>query len=135
LLEKSEHAAKMSISCFMKKNKLVHHMATHKAQRHPSEVKGKALQFLDVIRPVLLEQNQDVDYVLNMDQTPVYHAMDFKSTINKVGARRVNLHTSASDSKRVTIAVTVTASGRRVKLIVVFKGDFRMVYFFISISY
>ncbi len=104
-------------------------MATHKAQHHSSEVEGKALQFFDVIRPVFLEQNRDMDYVLNMDQTPVYHAMDFKSTIDKVGTRMVNLHTLASDSKCVTVAGTVTASGRRVKMMVVFKGEFRTMYF------
>lgn len=123
LHQKSEHATKMSISWFMKNNGLTHRMATHKAQRHPSEVEGEALQFLDVIRPVLLEQNRDLDYVLNMDQTPVYHAMDFRATIDKVGTRTINLRTSASDSKRVTVAVTVTASGKNVKSMVVFKGE------------
>ncbi len=50
-----------------------------------------------------------------MDQTPVFHAMDCQKTIDRVGSRTVNLHTSASDSKRVTVAVTVTASGQRVR--------------------
>jgi hypothetical protein len=58
-----------------------------------------------------------------MDQTPVFHAMDFHMTIDRVGTRTVNLRTSASDSKRVPVAVTVTASGRRVKQMVVFKGE------------
>ena len=119
---KSESAAKMSISRFMKKNRFTHRMATHKAQRHPSEVEADALQFLDVMRPILLEQNRDLDYVINMDQTPVYHVMDFKTTIDKVCVRTVNLRTSAADSKRVTVAVTVTASGKQLKSMVVFKG-------------
>ena len=96
-------------------------MATHKAQRHPSEVDAKALQFLDYIRSILQEQNCDLDYIINMDQTLVFHAMDFQNTIDCVGARTVNLRTSASDSKRVTVAVTVTASGQRVRQMVVFK--------------
>jgi len=120
---KSEHAVKMSISRFMTKHRLVHRMATHKAQRHLSEVEGEALEFLDYIRPILKEPNRDLNYIMNMDQTPVFHAMDFRTTINRVGARTVNLRTSASDSKRVTVAVTVTASGRRVKHMVVFKGE------------
>lgn len=119
---KSEHALKMSISRFMKKNRLVHRMATHKAQRHPSEVEGEALDFLTHIRPILLDINRDPNYIYNMDQTPVQMAMEWKCTIDKVGARSVNLRTSASDTKRVTVAVTLTASGRRVKSMVVFKG-------------
>ena len=114
----------MSVSRFMKKTGLSHRMATHKAQRHPSEVEGEALQFLDVIRPVLLEHNRHPDFVINMDQTPVYHAMDFRTTIDRVGARTINLRTSASDSKRVTVAVTVTASGKKIKSMVVFKGEY-----------
>jgi hypothetical protein len=68
---KSEHALKMSISRFMKKNRLVHRMATHKAQRHPSEVEGEALDYLTHIRPILLDVNRDPNYIYNMDQTPV----------------------------------------------------------------
>ena len=74
-------------------------MATHKAQRHPSEVEGEALEFLDYIRPLLQERNHDPDYIINMDQTPVFHAMDFRMTIDRVGTRTVNLRTSAADSK------------------------------------
>jgi hypothetical protein len=120
---KSEYAVKASISRLMMKHCLVHRMATHKAQRHPSEVEGEALQFLDYIRPILQEQNRDPNYIINMDQTPVFHAMDFRTTIDRVGTRTVNIRTSASDSKCVTVAVTVTASGRRVKQTVVFKGE------------
>ncbi len=97
-------------------------MATHKAQRHPSEVEKEALEFLDYIRPILVEPNRDPDYIYNMDQTPIWMAMDDKMTIDKVGSRTVNLQTSACDTKRVTVAVTLTASGRRVKSMVVFKG-------------
>ena len=86
------------------------------------EVEGEALQFLDVIRPVLLEPNRDPNIVYNMDQTPVWMAMDDKMTIDHVGTRTVNIRTATGDSKRVTMAVTVTASGRQVKHMVVFKG-------------
>ena len=122
LESKSVAAMKMSISRFMKKHRLVHRMATHKAQRHPSEVEAEALQFLTYICPILTEPNRDPNFIYNMDQTPVQMAMDYKVTIDKVGARSVNLRTSASETKRLTVAVTLTASGRCVKLMVVFKG-------------
>ena len=121
LESKSEHVVKMSISRFMKRNRLVHRMATHKAQRHPSEVEGEALQFLDVIHPVLLEPNHDPNYVYNMDH-PVWMAMDDKMMIDYVGTCTVKMRTAASDTKCVTVALTVTASGRHVKHMVVFKG-------------
>ena len=36
----------MAISCFLAKNNLTHHMATHKAQQTLGEVHGKALAHL-----------------------------------------------------------------------------------------
>ncbi len=58
-------------------------MATHTGQRHPAEVYAEALAYLQVIRPRLLEANVDLDHVINMDQTPVYHAMNTKYTIHQ----------------------------------------------------
>ncbi len=60
----------------MKKNRLVHRMATHKAQRHPSEVEGEALDFLANIRPILIDANWDPNHIYSMDQTPVQMAME-----------------------------------------------------------
>jgi hypothetical protein len=110
------------------KHRLVHRMATHKAQRHPSEVEGEALQFLSYMCLILVESNRDPNFIYNMDQTPVQMAMDWKVTIDKVGARTVNLRTSASETKGVTVAVTLTASARRVKSMVVFKGEYELSY-------
>ena len=62
---------------------------------------------------------------MNMDQTPVYQSMDEGRTIDMVGARTVNLRTSANDSQRVTVAVTITASGKRLPSMLVFKGKLK----------
>jgi hypothetical protein len=121
--EKSEQAAKMSISRFMARNNLTHRMATHTGQRHPAEVYAEALAYLDMIRPRLLEPNVDLDYVMNMDQTPVFYAMNDKYTIHRKNEKTINLRTSAADTKRVTVAVTITASGKRLRSMVVFKGQ------------
>ena len=59
-----------------------------------------------------------------MDQTPVYHSMEHNVTIDVVGARTINMRSAANDGQRVTVAVTVAASGRRVPSMVVFKGEF-----------
>ena len=59
-----------------------------------------------------------------MDQTPAYMAMDQEVTIDFVGAQTVNMRSAANDSQRVTVAVTLAASGRRIPSMVVFKGEF-----------
>jgi hypothetical protein len=56
-----------------------------------------------------------------MDQTLVNHAMNPKGTINRRGACTINLRTVGRDSRQVTIAITITASGHQLPSLVVFK--------------
>ena len=103
---------------------MTHRVATHKAQRDPREVEGEALDFLAYIRPHLAGPHRSPNYIINMDQTPVYHAMCSGRTIAKVGVRTVNMRvpSGGAESKRVTLAACITASGRKVMSMVVFKG-------------
>jgi DNA-binding transcriptional regulator YiaG len=121
--EKTLQARKMAISRFLARNHLTHRVATHKAQREPGEVRGEALAHLEVQVPRVNDTCRHQDFIMNMDQTPVYHSMGQEVTIDFVGARTVNLRSSANDSQRVTVAVTITASGKRLTSMVVFKGE------------
>ena len=109
---KTEGAAKICLSWFLAKNKLTHRVTTHMAQRDPREVEAEALEFLEYIRPRLQDGSRDPNYIINMDQMPVYHAMNACTTIKKVGTKMVNMRTSTADSKRVTITATITHLGR-----------------------
>ena len=135
ILGKSIGAAKICISRFLTKNNLTHRVATHKAQRDPREVESEGKEFLEYIRPRLTDGSRHPDFILNMDQTPVYHSMDSSRTIERVGARTVNVRVATNDSMRVTVAVTVTASGQKVKSMVVFKGEFNFINHPFKISY
>jgi hypothetical protein len=66
--------------------------------------------------------NRDERYVINMDQTPVYFSMTPTTRLEKVGARTVNMRNSSGSTMRVTVAVTVTASGHILPSLLVFKG-------------
>ena len=57
-----------------------------------------------------------------MDQTPVWSMTIPKSTIDSVGSKYVKIWTSPGTKKRITVAVTVTASGKKLPEVVVFKG-------------
>ena len=119
---KSMEACKMVISRFLVKNNMTHRVATHKAQRSPGEVREEALQHLEEQIPRANNVCRHQDFVLNMDQTPVYHSMEHNVTIDVVGARTINMRSAANDGQRVTVAATITASGRRVESMIVFKG-------------
>ena len=135
ILDKSIRAAKICISRFLMKNNLTHRVATHKAQRDPREVEREVKEFLKYIRPQLTDGSHHPDFILNMDQTPVYHSMDSSRTIERVGTCTVNLCMSMNNSTCMTVAVTITTSGRKVKSMVVFKGEFNFINHPFKISY
>jgi hypothetical protein len=74
--EKSLGAAKICISCYYAKNNLTHRIAMHKAQHNSCEVEAKTKEFLEYFLHRLKHGSHHPDYVLNMDQTLVYHLMD-----------------------------------------------------------
>jgi hypothetical protein len=119
---KTISAQKVAISCFMAKNGLIHCMATHTAQRLPQEICNEAHGFLQEIVPIITDGNQPLAFTLNMVQNQVNHAMNPNDTINRRGMRTINLRTVGGDSRQVTVAVTITASGHQLRSLVVFKG-------------
>ena len=80
------------------------------------------LDFMGVIRPKLQLQCRSKAFILNMDQTPIPFTFNSKSTLEVVGARTVHERKSTNDTKRATAAITITASGKMLPPLLVFKG-------------
>ena len=98
----------------MARNNLTHRMSTNAAQRPPEEVMQEALGYLEVMIPILNDENRSPEFTLNMDQTPMWYAMTPKGSIDTVGTRTINVRTSK--------AVSITASGHQLPSMIVFKG-------------
>jgi hypothetical protein len=126
--KKTLSAQKALISCFTAKNSLIHHMATHTAQRPPQEMCNKAQGFLQEIVPIVNDGNRLFAFTLNIDQTPILHAMNPKDTINRRRTKTINLPTVGGDSRQVTVAITITLFGHQLPSLVVFKG--KSIHFF-----
>jgi len=92
--EKSLPAQKMAISRIMARNNLAHRMSTHAAQHPPEEVSLEALGYLEVIVPIVNDSNRSPEFTANMDQTPMWHAMSQKGSINTIGKHTINVRTS-----------------------------------------
>ena len=120
--EKSMEARFMCVSRFLQQNGLVHRLATHTAQRAPDDVELDAKSYMDLVVPKLVGRTRDPKFTMNMDQTNVYYRQTAKTTINRRGARTVNMRAGANDSKRCTAAFTVTASGCFLPPFVVYQG-------------
>ena len=72
----------------------------------------EALDFVATIRPMLTTENRHQDYILNMDQTPIFFTMTPRTTLNTVGEKTINIRSSTNSTMRATVAVTVSASGK-----------------------
>ena len=65
---------------------------------------------------------RDQDYIINMDETPMYFSMAHSKTLAVAGSRTVNGRQTKNATKLVTVAVTVTASGKSLKPMVIYEG-------------
>jgi hypothetical protein len=115
-----------AMKLFMRVHSLVYRMGTHQTQRKPEEVVAEALDYMNLIRTLLLGPHRNRHFILNMDQTPLYFCMTRKKTLEVVGVTTVHVRTSTSDMKCVTVAVTIAADGTVLPSTIVFKGK-RMV--------
>jgi len=107
---------------FMRAHSLVYRMGTHVSQRNPEEVRQEATEYMEVMRRIVVGPHRDMRYIINMDQTPVYFAMNAKRTIDVVGVKTVHVRTSPHDTKRATVAVSITGAGSVLPSMVIFKG-------------
>jgi len=114
-----------AVKRFMRAHSLVYRMGKHQTQRKPEEVVAEALDYMNLIRALLLGPRCDQHFILNVDQMPVYFCMTRKKTLEVVGVKTVHIRTSTSDTKRATMAVTIPADGTVLPSTIVFnfKGE------------
>ena len=121
--EKSMTARHSAVRRFINVHGFVHQMGTHLSQRQPSEMEEIAMDFVHVTQEKLQMSCRDEAYIINMDQTPVPFSYDPTKTIEVVGRRTIHIRKSTCDTKRATCALTVTASGKMITPLFVFKGN------------
>ena len=56
---------------FMRAHSLVYRMGTYQSQRKPEEVTAEALDYMNLVHPLLLGPHHNRHFTLNMDQTPI----------------------------------------------------------------
>ena len=122
--EKSRDAQYHSARRFIRSQGLVFRLGTNESQRSPAQVAAEALDYIqNVARPkVSQEGGRHADFILNMDQTPIPFTYNARKTLELVGRRTVHIRKSTGDTKRATFAMTVTASGKILKPVLIFKG-------------
>jgi hypothetical protein len=74
-----------AVKHFVCAHSFVYRMGTHLLQRKPDEVEAEAKDYMCLICPFLVGPHRDLCFIINMDQTPVYFAMNAKQTLEVVG--------------------------------------------------
>lgn len=120
--QKTKNAKSMAMHRFVRKHGLVHRVGTHESQKNPEEVKGEAMDFMKVVRKKVRAKNRSKRFTYSMDQTPIFFTYHAKKTLEKKGMKTVNIRKSTGDTRRSTLAATVTASGEALPPMVVVKG-------------
>jgi hypothetical protein len=100
-----------AVQHFIAAHSIVHRVHTHQSQESIAAVQNKAKDWIKQMHPKLFGGNQDQFFIINMDQTPIFFCMLLKTTIEASGAQTVTVHIFTNSMVRVTVAVTVTASG------------------------
>jgi hypothetical protein len=116
-------ASKYAIICrFLESNNLVIRSKTHQAQKCRSEMEATGQDFITSIVPRLQEVGRDQQFIINMDQTPIFFSMTPKTTLQTRGSKTVSVRTSSDSTKRITVAVSVTASGSMLPPLLIFNA-------------
>ena len=107
-----------AVACFMKRHPYTYRMGTHKSQHLLEEIANKAGAWMDHICLLVLGPHCNLRYVININHTPVF-LMIAKKTLKLIGCRTILV---TSNTKRATVAITITRSDHTLTPLVVFKG-------------
>lgn len=122
---KSYAARGASVSRWMAQNGLAVRTGTHQAQAPPQTVEVMAVDFIvNIARPAVTAFHRDKDFIMNMDQTPVFFSMHPTKSVDTIGTKTINIRIAKNASQRATVAVSITASGKQLKSLIIFKGKF-----------
>jgi hypothetical protein len=95
-------------------------MANHTAQKHFQETEDCLRDFIAMMQERTVDQNRD--NILNMDETPIAYSYHSNKSLDTKGFRTIHVCASMTDTKRVTVMSTVTASGKMHLPLMIFKG-------------
>jgi hypothetical protein len=119
---KSTDAKYMAVYRLLKSHGYTIRSKTRVSQASAASVRELCTQFMRYVRPLLVTEDRDKNWILNMDQTAVFFSMMPRTTVDQRGARTVTVRNTNNGDQRVTVAVSLTAAGRLLKPFIVLKG-------------
>ena len=107
---------------FMNQHDLCLRQRTHIAQKLPSDVEDKVMNFHKFVIDLRKGQQFYLGAIGNMDETPMFFDMPGNRTVDVKGASTVSIKTSGAEKQQYfTVILSCLADGTKLKPAVVFK--------------
>jgi DDE superfamily endonuclease len=118
----TQHAKMKFINRFLAWHDYVLRTVTHKSVLNREQSLCNAQCFITMLHDRMTCVGRHQDYILNMDQTPIFFSMHANKTIKRNGKRIVFSQVCCNASARITVALTVTASWKTLPPYIIFQG-------------
>ena len=121
----SKEAVYLRIYRFLERENYSLRIGTHIGQMVPPDSIELIKNFISNIRKErAIRYNFEIDknLIVNMDETAIFFSCPGNKTIQKTGKKTVVIKTTGQEHVRVTILLSISASGKKLKPLVIFKG-------------
>ena len=111
---------------FLKRNNYSIRRTTHLGQELKANAKEEFVKFLNIIYSIrrTYNINESYEYIINIDETPIWFEMSSNTTIEKIGNKSVTIKTFGSERTRLSLLLAINANGGKLKPLIVFRGKF-----------
>ncbi len=107
---------------FKRRHTLSTRAATSIGQKLPKDHEEKLLSFQRYVIKMREEHQYDLEDIFNMDETPLRFDMPTSKTLDFSGTSTIHVKTSNSEKRGFTVVLCVSATGRKLKPMIIFKG-------------
>ena len=116
----------------MSRNGLSSRRRTTQVQKTPEQIIDKVISHVLYVRPLKQRNNYDLDCIIAMAETAVWHEMISNTIVRDKGAKSVVLKMTGHEKSKVTVTLanvtlTAKANGDKLKPYIVFPGHKREV--------
>ena len=87
----------------MSRNRLLFRRRTTQVQKTPEQIADKVISYILYVHQLKQWNNYDLDCIIAMDETAVWHEMISNTTVTDKGAKYVVLKTTDHEKSEVTV--------------------------------
>jgi len=109
------------IDGLMTRHNLSNRRRTTIAQKLPEDLIEKQHEFLSFVLYQRIQNDYDIKFIGNMDETPLTIDLPGNLTIDECGTRTVNIRTTGHEKSHFTVVLACMADGTKLPPLIIFK--------------